>query len=488
MTQEKKLDAALDAAAKAGVDYAEVRRVDRDQEWLTFKDGRLERGTRTDDAGVGIRVFVDGRVGFAAGPNADPDALKKLVDRAIQAARGSTPSDIPLVIPPPVQGTYQTPLKEDPFATDHGEKLDVMARAHAVLNADSRVKVARGNLVSMKKDTTLWATNGTRIDQSITLCGGGMSATAVDNDEVQTRSYPKGTEGNVVQAGFEFVREMDLEGAAERIRKEAIALCHAEDCPVGKRTLVLDGAQMSLQIHESVGHPTELDRAFGEEISLAGASFLLPSTRGELEYGTKLVNLSADSTTPRGLGTYGFDDEGTPATKTALVQDGRFVGYLSGRQSAARLGVESAGCLRAQSWSSLPIVRMVNVNLEPGAGTLDGLIGDIEDGLLFSVNKSWSIDDLRLNFQFACEAAYEIKGGKRTGRLFKNPVYFGVTPEFWKKCTAICGPEEWQMWGWIFCGKGDPIQSMTVGHGCAPARFDGVHIGNSRQSQAQEAA
>jgi TldD protein len=482
------LSAALQAAQDRGAAYTEVRQVTREQEWLNFKDGQLERGTLFDDAGVGVRLLVDGRWGFAAAPGADPDSLRATVEAAVEASRASTERHEGFEIPEAVTGTYQSPVEEDPFAVSHREKMDVMKAAHGELKADPRIKSARGSLIAKRNQSRLWASNGTRIDQSVTLCGGGLAAVAMDADDVQTRSYPKAHEGNVLQGGFEITRSLNLESEAKRVRDEAIALCRAEECPVGERTLILEGAQLSLQIHESVGHPTELDRVFGEEISLAGASFLLPENLDTLTYGSELVNLTADATSPRGPGTFGFDDEGTPATRTPLVEEGRFVGYLSGRESAARLGRKSAGCLRADSWSSLPIVRMINVNLEPGRGSLNDLLSGVDDGLMLSVNKSWSIDDLRLNFQFACELAYEVKGGERTGRIFKNPVYYGVTPEFWKKCTAICGPESWEMWGWIFCGKGDPIQSMYVGHGCAPTRFDGVHIGSSKATSAQEAA
>ena len=306
-----------------------------------------------------------------------------------------------------------------------------------------------------------------------------MSAIAQANGDVQVRSLPKSMEGNFLQGGFEHIRAMNLPGAAEQTAHEALALTHAERTPEGAKTIILDGCQLSLQIHESVGHPTELDRVLGEEISLAGSSFLLPDSRDELRYGSEHVNLTADSTTPFGPGTFGFDDEGTPASRVPLVESGKLVGFLSGRDTAQRVGCTPTSALRAESWASLPIVRMVNVNLEPGTGSMDDLIAGVDDGLLLAANKSWSIDDLRLNFQFSCEIAYEIKGGKRTGRIFKNPIYYGVTPHFWGSCSAVAGPEAWKMWGWLFCGKGDPAQLMYVGHGCAPSRFDGIRVGSS---------
>jgi TldD protein len=238
---------------------------------------------------------------------------------------------------------------------------------------------------------------------------------------------------------------------------------------------------VGLQIHESCGHPTELDRALGTEISLAGGSFLQPDLLGKLRYGSPLVDLVADSTSPGGMGTFGWDDEGVLAGKRHLVREGTFVDYLSSRETAAALGRASTGTMRAEGWNRTPLIRMVNVSLEPRAGTLDALIADTSDGVLLETDKSWSIDDLRLNFQFTCELAWEIKHGKRT-RILRDPLYTGLTPQFWRSCDAVCGPEEWRLWGVTTCGKGDPMQAMQVGHGAAPARFRGVTVGNGGAS------
>jgi TldD protein len=243
---------------------------------------------------------------------------------------------------------------------------------------------------------------------------------------------------------------------------------------------VLDTPQLALQIHESCGHPTEADRAFGEEVSLAGASFLVPERLGRFRYGSVHVNLTADAITPGGLGTFGWDDEGVAARRTPLVARGQHVGYLTSRETAARLGLpRSGGCVRAESWNRFPIVRMVNVSLEPAADgpSLEELVADTDDGVLLGCNRSWSIDDLRLNFQFGCEIAWEIKKGRRT-RVLRNPIYTGITPRFWGACDAVGGPAAFRMWGFVSCGKGDPMQLMAVGHGCAPARFRDVTVGS----------
>jgi TldD protein len=268
---------------------------------------------------------------------------------------------------------------------------------------------------------------------------------------------------------------------AERIREEAIALLSAAPCPEGEFDLILAGDQLALQVHESCGHPTELDRVLGTEISYAGGSFLTLDKLGKYRYGSEIVNIVADATIPESIGSFGYDDEGVPAQRNHLVQEGILVGYLTSRETAPLIGRRSGGCMRAQSWNHIPLIRMVNINLEPisSGPTLEELIADTAHGILMQTNKSWSIDDLRLNFQFGCELAWEIKGGKKV-RLLKNPVYTGITPEFWQSCDAICGEGEWKVWGLPNCGKGEPPQTMHVAHGTAPARFRKVKIGSGK--------
>jgi TldD protein len=236
---------------------------------------------------------------------------------------------------------------------------------------------------------------------------------------------------------------------------------------------------MALQVHESCGHPTELDRALGSEISLAGGSFLQPRHLHTLRYGSERVNLTADATVPGGLGTFGWDDEGTPARRVPLVERGLFVGYLSSRETAGALGLRPSGAMRASSAVRMPLVRMVNVNLDPDPSgpTLDELIADTDDGILVETNRSWSIDDLRLNFHFGCEIAWEVRRGRRV-RLLRGPVYTGITPRFWGGLDAVCGPSEWRLYGVMNCGKGEPMQLLPVGHGASPARFRGVEVGH----------
>jgi TldD protein len=322
------------------------------------------------------------------------------------------------------------------------------------------------------------STDGVVYSQIFTECGGGIRAFAVGDGEMQVRSYPTAHGGHVVAGGWEHMIELDLAGQASRVADEAVALLTAPACPSGKMTVILHDEQLALQVHESVGHALELDRILLGEASYAGTSWVGPQDLGGLRYGSELMNVTADARLPGGLGTFGWDDEGVPASRTPLVEGGVLVAALSDRSSAAAVGLPaSAGCARADGFARQPIVRMTNVSLEPGtAGTLDDLIADTDEGLYLEGNRSWSIDDRRLHFQFATEVGREVRSG-RLGQLYRNASYAGVTPRFWQSLDAICSPVAWRVWGLLNCGKGEPGQLMHVSHGAAPARFRQVEVG-----------
>lgn len=473
------LYAALDALSSSGVHYGEVRRMDRERIWNGVRNTQIEMATHSVDGGVGFRVWHDGAWGCAATQEKTADALIRTALRAAAIAKAGKAVARPSIeFPPtlPQKGTYRTPIVKNAFEMTTKERFEALFAITDSLRSHSEIISAKAVAVALRMESHLLTTLGTDIQQEIFVTGGGMQATAGNAHDVQTRSYPKDFEGNVRGGGWEVWESFDLLGHSERVREEARELLHAPTCPSGEFTVILANSQLSLHVHETCGHPTELDRALGDEISLAGASFLTTDRRENYQYGSPLVNLTADATTPGGAGTFGWDDEGTPASRTPLIQEGAFVNYLSNRESASRIGIQSSGAARANSWSAVPIVRMVNVNLEAGHGSLADLIADTPSGLFIETNKSWSIDDLRLNFQFGCESARKIENGRLSTR-YKNPVYTGITPTFWAGCDAICGPEEWEMWGYLFCGKGDPMQSIHVGHGVSPARFQNVQVG-----------
>jgi TldD protein len=308
--------------------------------------------------------------------------------------------------------------------------------------------------------------------------GAGIAAWAAGNGELQVRSHPLAHGGLFSAAGWEHVEALDLAAHAPRVAEEAIALLTAPPCPEGVTTIVLHGEQLALQIHESIGHALELDRILGGEAAYAGTSWVHPDDLGTLRYGSDALDITADATLPGGLGSFGWDDEGVAGTRTPLIVDGTLRSALSDREAAAAVGLErSAGCARADGFARQPIVRMTNVSIEPGsAGSLADLLAGTGDGLYLETNRSWSIDDRRLHFQFATEVAREIRGGE-LGRLYRNPSYAGITPRFWGSLDAVAGAEDWRLWGLTNCGKGEPGQVMEVSHGAAAARFRDVQVG-----------
>ena len=487
MTSFSALEAALAELRAAGADHGDARLVDDEREAIQVRFDEVEILQRSRTRGIGVRVLLDGAWGFGARAGDGEEAAALAARDAVAVARaGARAARQRLVLgdEEPARGRWANPVAEDPFAVPLDRKIaDLMAATAALRGSPAegaRLQSAEASMLWQRRHTLLAATDGTRTDQTKTLGGAGIKAIATDGDDAVVRTWPMDFDGGLLGCGYEGVARLDLLGHAPRVRDEALALLRAPPCPAGRATLVLDTPQLALQIHESCGHPTEADRAIGEEVSLAGASFLTPDRLGRFRYGASRVSLTADATVPEGLGSFGWDDEGTPARRVPLVSRGLFVGYLSSRETAARLGLgRSGGNMRAESWNRPAIIRMTNVSLEPDPGgprSLAELVADTDDGLLMTTNRSWSIDDLRLDFQFGCEAAWEIKRGK-LGRLFKKPLYGGITPRFWAGCDAIGAPEAWRQWGFVSCGKGDPLQLMAVGHGCAPARFRDVQVG-----------
>jgi TldD protein len=473
-------DLALDAAQRAGASYADIRVTERETESLTVKNGALEAASSNLSTGFGVRVLVNGAWGFSGSAVMTRGEVERVTREAIDIARASglaSGEQVVLDDTPPQVDTYRTTVEEDPFAVSIDEKLGLLFEADGAMASVQGITVREGTVEAARERKTFASSEGAHIEQELTEAGAGIEAIAVNEHESQVRSWPNSAGGQHVTGGFEAVRAIDLVGNAQRIAEEAVALLSAEDCPAGEMTVVIDSSQMALQVHESCGHPIELDRVLGMEASFAGTSFLTLDKLGTLRYGSEIVNIDADATAPGGLGTFGYDDEGVPAQNVPIVSAGEFVGYLTSRETAPIIGRRSMGSSRASGWNVIPLIRMTNVNLRPGeAGSLEDLIADTDDGIFFSTNRSWSIDDRRLNFQFGTQAGWRIRKGKLADML-KNPTYTGITPEFWGSCDAICGPAEWRLWGVPNCGKGEPMQTHRVGHGAAPARFRDVRVG-----------
>jgi TldD protein len=474
-------DRALDTAVQLGASYADVRVVHRRDESISVKSGRVEGVASGESEGFGVRVLVDGAWGFASSSiltAAEADRIARDAVRIAKASATALRDRVVLDDRPPAHGTYETPVQEDPFAVSLETKIGDLLAADEAARGVKGIAFTEARYDAQRETRTFGATDGSWTEQTITHVGAGIEANAIEGDEHQRRSYPDADGGPFRGAGYEYVRGLDLAGRAGALAEEAVALLSAEQCPSGTFTVILDPTQLYMQIHESCGHPTELDRVFGTEASYAGTSFLTTDKLEEgFRYGSDLVHLVADATAPGGMGTFGWDDEGVAAQRVDLVKDGIFVGYLSSRETAPRIGRQSGGAMRADGWNRIPLIRMTNVNLLPRPGmSLDDIVADTDDGLYLASNRSWSIDDRRLNFQFATEIAWEVKNGRK-GRLFKNPTYTGITHEFWRGMDAVGDESSFVMLGTPNCGKGEPGQGGHVGHACSGARFRNVKVG-----------
>ena len=470
---------ALDTAKSRGADYADVRIVRFKSENITVRNKNVEALTADESLGFGVRVIAGGYWGFAASHKMTLEDASVVAAEAVRVAKASARVRGPRAdIGPPqsVSGTYRTRVRQDPFAVSLDDKIALLIRANETMAAVPNIVAAEGNIYCQREDKIFASTEDAYIEQELYETGCGLEATAVDEGEVQNRSYPSSVGRHQGTEGWEFIDRYDLAGNAGRVAEEASALLRAKTMEPGTTTVILDGSQVALQIHESCGHPIELDRVLGTEAAFAGMSFLTTDKLGTFMYGSPQVHMTADATIAGGLGTFGFDDEGVPAQSTPIVRAGRFVGYLTSRETAATLGQRSNGAMRASGWNRIPLIRMTNVSLEPGEWTLADMIADTDDGVYMETNRSWSIDDKRLNFQFGTEIGREIKHGK-LGDLIKNPTYTGITPRFWGSCDAIANRAEWVVWGTPNCGKGQPEQVAHTGHGASAARFRNVQVG-----------
>jgi len=472
------IDRALDLSKVLGATFSEVRVVDQRNEDLEVKNGTAEAIKYSESGGIGIRVIVDGTWGFASTSRIEKKDIDEMTALAVNIAKAGAitkKENVVLSRAEKVVAEYSTPISVDPFKVSLSKKVDLLLAAEKLMN-EKGVRISQAFMEAFAQKKYYANSEGTYITQNIIECGAGINAIAVKDGEVQERSYPNSFRGNFATSGYEYIESLDLAANAPRVASQALELISAPQCPSMVTSLIIDGSQLALQVHESCGHPIELDRVFGTEASYAGMSFLTLDKLNNFRYGSDIVNIVADSTVPGGLGTFGYDDEGIKAQRVPIVTNGMFVGYLTSRETAAKINQQSNGAMRADGWNKIPLIRMTNVNLEPGTWKFDDLISDTEDGIYVETNRSWSIDDKRLNFQFGTEIAWEIKNGK-LGRMFKNPTYTGITPQFWASCDAICNKSYWKMWGTPNCGKGEPPQTAHVGHGTAPSRFRNIKVG-----------
>lgn len=472
--------AAVAAAIADGATYSDARVVvGRDQSVLC-QNQVIESLSQNESAGVGVRALVGSSWGFAAVVDLSESAAASAGRKAVATAKASARvpgAEMVLADVPPAVAEYETPYIEDPFAVSLSEKSDLLVRVTETMQGVDGVAIAKASLSFWDTEKWFVSSQGHRIFQHLVESGGEMSATAIGENETQVRTYPQSF-GQFETGGYEVVRSFELDANAGPIAEQAVQLLSAPQCEPGEKQLILDSSQVALQIHESVGHAIELDRILGWEAAFAGTSFLDLNQLGSLRYGSELMNITADATLPGALATFGYDDEGTPAQRVDIVREGIWVGALTGRDSAAIAGVAPGGMVRADGYNRIPMVRMTNVGLLEGDSSLEEIVSETKDGVYMSTNRSWSIDDRRLNFQFGCEIGWEVKDGK-LGRMVKNPTYTGITPQFWGSLDMLAGGDEFIHWGLDSCGKGQPMQVGHTGHSAAPARFSNVRVGVS---------
>src|SRR6266850_5377550 len=467
------LDDLVSAAVARGATYADARSVERHHEAVDLKDGAVESVTRASDRGVGFRVIHRGAWGFAATDRGDEMSLRTIVDEAFaraEAAASTRTSAVTLAAVPPQRGEYRTTLARDPFAVPMAERIALLRAADASLKGPHAVS-RRGSIATYRTRKQLVTSEGTDVRQEIIESGAGLSLTAVKAGAKPAQRYDSRL---TRQAGWEFIEHLDLVRRAARYRDDAEAMLDAPLAGERPTTLVFTPEFLALLVHESCGHPTEADRVLEYEAAFAGTTFMWPKDRGALRYGSEHVSMTADATVPGGMGTFGWDDDGVPAMRTKLVDKGIFTGYLTSRETAGALGVPVAiGSARAEGWQHFPIVRMVNVSLDPGTTRYSDLQRGVESGLLMEAPASYSLDDKRQNFHFSTQSARVIRNGQLAGYV-RGVAFQSLTPDFWGRCDLVA--DDWELHGFLSCAKGEPLQLMRVGHGAAHARFRDVPI------------
>ncbi len=471
----------LDYLKSEGVDYADIRIVDTETEYIATENRTVKEITNSRSKGFGVRVILDGSLGYSSSQNLE--LIHETAVKALEIAKASRvlqKEKIQLSKKEVVEDFYRTPIEINPFEVSLDEKIELLISSEKLMNESAKLSRTGGSLTFQKQNKIYADSEGSYIEQELYESGGGIYADATIENDKQTRSYPNSMGGNHVTGGYEYVKQFEFLANAERIAKEVEELVNADECPSGTFDVVINSDQMTLQIHESIGHPIELDRIFGSEAAFAGMSFVNVDMIEEgYKYGSEHVTIEADSTIVGALGTYGYDDDGVKSQKTTIIDKGILKNFITSRDTAVKIGQTSNATNRAEGWQNLPIVRMPSISILPGKYELEELFEGIDNGLFISTNKSWSIDDKRINFQFGAEIAYEIKSGKLTGKIYKNPIYSGITPEFWGSCDGVANEKYWTVYGTPNCGKGEPMQSAHVSHGSSPTRFRNVKVGVS---------
>ncbi|MEO0230544.1 MAG: TldD/PmbA family protein [candidate division WOR-3 bacterium] len=472
-----------DIAKQEGVEYADIRIGYYRNQLLFFQDLSPKEIVDAERMGFGIRVLYDGAWGFASSTKLEKGEIERVLRKALQIAKASGlvrgEYKVRLAPEPVHVAKYVTPIEIDPFSVSLEEKVNLLFKINETMLKVKGVVKTFSHMELRKREQIFASTEGSLIETVIYTTNAGYTAFAVGNNDSQSRSF----QDYPLNKGYEHIQNLKLLENAERIANEAVMKLYADEPDEGIMDLVLDPAHLSLTIHESVGHPTELDRVLGYEANYAGRSFATPEKLGNFRYGSELVNFVADNTLPGGLATTGFDDEGVECQKWYIIKNGILVDYSSTREVAAIMGFpRSRGSARADSYASFPINRIPNLCLMPGSEpiTPEDLISDVKKGVYIEGRGSFSIDQMRLNFQFGGDLFYEIKDGKKT-RMLKNVIYQSITPQFWNSMDGVTDERFWEPRGFLTCGKGEPTQSAQMTNGAPYARFRNIKVGRGRR-------
>jgi len=467
----------LERALILGAEYADVRIIENERRTISVRDSKSDKLSHTLGLGFGVRLIYNGGWGFAGSREVTEESVNKTVDQAISIGRASsltTKKKVELVKVPSFVTSYETKIVKDPMSVPLEDILEVLISADKAFRSKSpHVRSTTSQIEARREIKYTVTSEGSKILQKFYLCGGEGRGIVRGNGQTQKRTY----EINYSSRGYENIEDVDLPALASQAALEAESLLNAESCPLEtKSDIILDDSNLGLQIHETIGHGTELDRVLGTEVDYAGMSFLTLDKKGKFRYGSNLVNFVADATVEGGAGSFGFDDEGVPAKRVDLVKEGRFVGYQSSRETAAEIGdYSSSGAMRASSPLNLPLVRMNNINLLPGDWKSGEIIEDTKDAILMRGQNLYSVDQMRLNFQFGPEIGWRIKNGEVT-EVIRNPNYTAMSYEFWSSVDAIAR-DGWTMYALTGCAKGKPVQGVVVGHGGSRTRFRNIRIG-----------
>jgi TldD protein len=478
-------DVALDAARAAGATYADVRFADYRRQSVYTREARVQGIDESEDRGFGVRVIADGTWGFAASSVVTKDEVVRIARRAVALAKVNAKlqrEPVMLAKNEATRAIWETPIERDAFDVPLDEKIALLLDVNKTAMAVPGVKFCSSGMQFVREHKLMASSEGSYLEQTLHRCNPYFSVTSIDEKKgsFQTRDSLADPRG----VGYEFIAGYPWLEEARQAGEEAVAKHSAPSVEPGVRDLILHPTNLWLTIHESIGHPTELDRAVGLEANFAGTSFLTPDKLGTYRIGSEIVTVHGEKTHPGSLATTGYDDDGVAAMEWPIVDRGVFVDYQTTRDQAAWIGRDrSYGTSYADSWGSVAFQRMPNVNLLPGSKklSLDDLIADTEDAILIKGSGSWSIDHQRYNFQFGGQLFYEVKNGK-VARMINDVAYQSRTPDFWQACDAICDESEYYVGGTFGDGKGEPSQSNPVSHGCSPARFRKVNVLNTKRS------